>query len=142
MLGFNHTLMGGIIAVTVHPALAPIVAFGSHFVLDAFPHFGRHPKFKGLNSNMKKLIAVDGLLCAIIAFILLLLWPEKWLVLIACLFMSNLPDFSWIFRRQLHTPKWLIDFMSWIQWGERPWGWLLDIAYGVIMSIFLYTLAY
>ncbi len=38
-------LAGVAIAVTVrHPVLVPLLAFGSHFLLDSLPHFG-NPKF-------------------------------------------------------------------------------------------------
>ncbi len=41
MTGFNHAVTGALIAGAVgNPFLAIPLAFASHFVLDAIPHFG------------------------------------------------------------------------------------------------------
>lgn len=142
MLGFNHTLSGSIIAIIVPAPLSPVVAFLSHFVFDAFPHFGRHPKITHGSPGLQKLIVADGFACLAALGLAIWLFPAHWFIIGLCSFLACLPDFVWMFKRQLRTPKWFLDFSTVIQWGERPWGWLLDLLYGAIFVAILLNLSY
>jgi hypothetical protein len=140
MLAFNHILAGSIVAVIVPAPLVPIVAFTTHFVLDTFPHaFGEEPPYSRF---LKIQIAIDAVISVIaILFLGWLFPPDQWLNIGVGAFFGLLPDFLWIFWRR--GPKWLdkfLDFAHWIQWGERPYGWIFDAFYGFIMVAALFAL--
>jgi hypothetical protein len=141
MLAFNHILAGSIVAVTVPAPLVPIVAFTSHFVLDMFPHaFGEEPPYSRF---LKIQIVVDAIVCIPIIILLLFLFPHQWLIVGIGAFFGLLPDFLWLLWRR--GPKWLdkiLDFAHWIQWGERPYGWIFDALYGFLMIFALVVLAH
>lgn len=144
MTGFNHTLAGCIIATTIPAPAAPIVAFASHFVLDAMPHMGNHPAFTSepkLSKPLKILIVFDGLASAAIYILWAFVRPELVFISLVAVFFSLLPDLMWIFKHWLHTPKWFIRFGNWIQWGEFPWGWWLELIYATLMIYVLIILS-
>lgn len=140
MLAFNHILAGSIVAVVVPAPLVPVVAFASHFVLDLFPHaYGEEPPYSRF---LKIQVAVDALASLAVIPILLLLFPDQWLIVGVGAFFGLLPDFLWLAWRK--GIKWLdtfLDWAHWIQWGERPYGWIFDAFYGMLMLITLYLLA-
>lgn len=139
MTGFNHTLAGAIIAVTFPAPFVPLAALFSHFFLDVMPHFGRHRAIKPGSSGLRKLIYADGTLSVLALIFSLVLFPDKWFLIGVGTFLSIFPDLQWIFKRQLRTPERYIRWMSAIQWGERPWGWILELAYAAIfVSILIY----
>ena len=142
MLGFNHTLAGSIIAVLVPAPLVPVISFGSHFILDMTPHFGRSKKVYPYTKSFKLLLVADALLCTTGTLFAMWLFPDKWFIIGVGAFFSVLPDFLWLFARR--GPKWLDKFLSWaawIQWGERPYGWIFDVFYALMMVITLYLLS-
>jgi hypothetical protein len=140
MLAFNHILAGSIVAVVVPAPLVPVVAFVSHFLLDMTPHaFGEEPPYSRF---LKIQIAVDAVISVIaIVFLLWLFPPSQWFIVGVGAFFGLLPDFLWLLWRR--GPKWLdkfLDFAHWIQWGERPYGWIFDAFYGFIMVAALFAL--
>ena len=143
MLAFNHTLAGSIIAVIAPPPLVPLIALGSHFLLDLTPHFGNSETVKPYTNSFKRLLVLDGFLC--IAGLLFAIWlfPAQWFIICVGAFFSVFPDLLWPLWQ--HGMKWLdkfLDWAHWIQWGERPYGWIFDAFYGVMMAITLYLLAH
>ena len=132
MLGFNHTLAGSIIGVVVPVPAIPFVALASHFILDAMPHYGNDNRILKGSRGFHKLLALDGLLCFLSMVFAILLFPNLWLQIGFGVLFSVLPDFLWLFKTWLHTPSWILHFMDWVQWGERPWGYILEIIYAVI----------
>lgn len=141
MTGFNHTLAGAIIGIVVPAPFVPIVAYFSHFILDVFPHFGRHPDVTHGSKRLRQIIVIDGILSLAVFLLAASLFPDKWFMIGVGSFFAVLPDFQWIFKRYLHTPKWFLNFSSKIQWGERPWGWTLEILYGSIFMGMLFQVA-
>lgn len=143
MTGYNHTLAGCIIAVVSPAPLAPILALGSHFVMDAMPHFGRSARFSPYTAGFKRLLVLDGLLCCLSLGLSLWLFPESWWLLVICSAAATLPDFLWLL--QLKKVSWFANyfrFASWIQWGERPWAYPLEVIYGLILLVTLVSLSY
>jgi hypothetical protein len=140
MLAFNHLLAGSIVAVMTPAPLVPVIAFASHFILDLFPHaHGEEPPFSRF---LKIQIYIDVVLCVVTIFFLLWLFPDRWLIVSIGAFFGFLPDALWIFWRK--GPKWFdkfLDFAHWIQWGERPYGWIFDAFYAMVMIIALSHLA-
>jgi len=141
MLAFNHILAGSIVAVTVPAPLVPVVAFVSHFVLDMFPHaFGEEPPYSRF---LKIQIIIDAVICVPVIIFLFVLFPHQWPIVSIGAFFGLLPDFLWLLWRR--GPKWLdkiLDFAHWIQWGERPYGWIFDALYGFLMIFALVVLAH
>lgn len=142
MLAFNHTLAGSIIAVVTPPPLVPFVALGSHFLLDMTPHSGTSDTMYPYTKSFKALLVADALLSIAGFAFAVWLFPAQWLIIAIGAFCSACPDLLWPLEH--HGPKWLDKFLSWahwIQWGERPYGWLFDAFYGMMMCFALYFLA-
>ena len=141
MLGFNHILAGSIVGLIVPAPLVPVVAFGSHFILDLFPHaHGEEPPYSRF---LKIQIGVDLVVSVILIPIILWLFPDRWLSVAVGAFFGLLPDALWVFWRK-GGPKWFqkfLDFAHWIQWGERPYGWMFDAFYGFCMLFALIVMS-
>ena len=147
MLLTNHTLTGVALGLsTGHPALALPLGLVSHLVLDAMPHFGpsrpwgwRDPRFLVVGSID---FASSLALTAAAAW----LWPAQALPVLAGVLGAALPDLTYIplilFTKE-RVVTWLpwyrpmLAFLSQIQWYERPPGIIAEVAWAVIMSIFL-----
>lgn len=141
MLALNHTLAGAIIAVVVPAPAVPFVALASHFFFDTFPHAnGEEPP---LSRALKRQIAIDLSLTPFAYAFALLLFPGQWLLITIGVFFSVLPDALWVFWRR-GGPQWFqkfLDWAHWIQWGERPNGWVFDAIYAMLFGITLYLLS-
>lgn len=142
MLGFNHVLAGSIIAVITPAPLVPIVALASHFILDLFPHFGESDTVKPGTKSFRNLLLLDGLLCIGGYLLAVSLFPSQWFTIAIGAFFAAFPDVLWLAWHR--GPKWLdrfLDWAHWIQWGERPYGWIFDAFYGMMMAIILFLLS-
>ncbi len=98
MTGTNHFLVGAGIGLTFSQPVAAIpLAFVSHFVLDALPHFGvefdkkagRRPTFFGVITKIDGLVALLLLYFAVVS--------QPWLVPI-CMIVALSPDFVWLYK--------------------------------------------
>lgn len=143
----NHALAGAIIAVAVRqPVLAVVLAFISHFLMDALPHFGiqienndvrtrnDRPLFKWVTTR----IDVAGTIIAVVLLPILLRPRIAWPLTLACILAAIAPDLIWVYRfiRELKTGKLgrksvFSKFHKWIQWGEYPWALVFDICWFV-----------
>ena len=142
MLGFNHVLTGSIVAVIAPAPLVPFVALASHFLFDTFPHFGRSKTIYPYTGSFKRLLLADGIACIAGVSLAILLFPHLWLIILIGAFFGAAPDILWIWRN--HGPRWFQSFLrfaNWIQWGERPYGWVFDVIYGVVFVLILLLLA-
>lgn len=99
MTASNHALCGALIGLTIaSPVIALPLAFSSHFILDAIPHFGLD-EFGGHHKKPKlfrKILYVDAILLAFI-LLTLLLAGASWLVF-ACVLLAGSPDFVWAYQ--------------------------------------------
>jgi hypothetical protein len=148
MTATNHALTGALIATAIDkPLLAVPIAFASHFVLDALPHFGVSKNLKTRNSSslFRTVTTLDLVICA--ALFLIAPWVAQSLdmniwIMWACMFAAICPDLVWGYRlyREL-TEKLPISkskfskFHSKIQWGERPRGLYIELLWGAAVSI-------
>ena len=142
MTGFNHTLTGAFIAVVAPSPLQPLVAFLSHFVLDALPHFGRHNGFKVGSRNFTVLITIDAVLCIAALGLSIFLFPQSWVMIALCAAAATLPDFLWAARP--YAPAWMEPFYNFhyhIQWGERPYCWIYELIFTLLATSTLLWLA-
>ena len=150
MTGSNHLVTGALIAAVVPvPALAIPLAFVSHFVLDALPHFGDTNKHSWLNRHFNYILAVDIIVGLAFLLALAILQPLHWVLMLVCAAVSVSPDALWI-------PYYLSDrkgielehgrlskLFKKIQWAERPWGIYVEVLWFVtgvfVLSRIMYT---
>ena len=150
MTATNHVLTGiAIVSLVPSAVVALPLAFVAHFVLDALPHFGdRMHRTKSLD-RLKYVLPIDMGVAAFLLVLLAVLQPEHWLLLAIGGVLCASPDLMWIPKYVRHlrglpeAPKnWLMRFHSWIQWGERPWGiwvelaWFIGVGFLVVARIF------
>ncbi len=137
MRAINHTITGALVgAVIVSPAIALPAALLSHLVLDIIPHYGGkdHLSFK-----FKVGLIADAAACLAFFLAIFLLRLKHWPLLIACGALGASLDLWWF-------PYWLLEvrgkhraydpigqFLSDIQWCEKPWGVYVEVAWGLVM---------
>lgn len=147
----NHSATGASIAITLgNPAVALPLAFVSHFVLDALPHYG-YPNNGGYVEALKhKKYILFSMGYETLGFLILiiLLLGQSWLVWIAALVALS-PDLKWPYRYWFFERKGqdppeadvVTKFHQWVQWCERPWGIIAEIAFSVIILMTLWRFA-
>jgi hypothetical protein len=138
-------LTGVVIAAIIkQPLIALPAAFVSHFVFDAVPHFG-FQDFRGFIPKIKYRVTQFSLVFDFFAWVAALYFASHlgWLAL-ACGFLATSPDLSWVYwyfryerKKQMPKENWFTRFHKWIQWGERPWGIVIEVAYFVLLSVFV-----
>lgn len=138
MTASNHAITGAVIALTIHsPLLALPLAFLSHFILDALPHFGFEGHV-GFRAAFKHRVTVFILIFDVISWLILfyLLLGQPAIIYLAGLIAVS-PDFVWLSRyffferKNLEppSPSWFTRFHQDIQWGERPWGVVFELTW-------------
>ena len=147
----NHILAGAVIGLAVkNPAVAVALAFASHFVMDALPHFGyagRKGYAEVLRHNLSYLVAVVTLVTTL-AVIAVLALHGQWLAIFAGLVAAS-PDaaglYNWLaYEKRGKRATGLLElfhvkFHRQIQWCERPWGIIVEVAVFVALSAVLYN---
>ncbi len=142
MTGINHTLVGAIVGLTVkQPYLVAPIAFASHFVCDSLPHFGRVKNMKHWDRTFTTILFIDATACFTALAIILLTWPTLWQAAVVGMFFAALPDFTWLIFGKRKLPKnAFYRFHSWLQWGERPYGWIYELLYCALFILVLHKL--
>ncbi len=143
MTATNHAMTGAIIGLTVsNPVAAVVIAFFSHFVLDAIPHFGVDKDFYK-TKPFKVLLAIDALLCVVLVAVLFSYHHTNWFVPALAAFAAASPDL-WSFKRfyyakkdKFYKPGYIARFASKIQWFEHPTGALVELAWATSAIIIL-----
>lgn len=136
----NHILAGSIIALAVkQPLLVIPLAFTSHFVLDALPHYGYDGSGYAEAAKYKMTYVMEFL--GLVGLVLLVLSGAftQPIVLVGA-FFAVLPDFEWPYRyffferKGLEPPKtFLTNFHLWIQWCERNWGIVPEVFFFILL---------
>ncbi len=136
----NHVLAGALIALTIkQPAVVLPLALGSHFVLDALPHFG-YKGNKGYSEVLQhKLSYWVGIISVPTTLLVatLLVSNQLWLA-IAAGTLAALPDILGIYNYQKYEKHGQkaqgilkvvhVQFHRAIQWCERPWGIYVELV--------------
>lgn len=152
MTATNHVLTGAVIAAVVgSPAVAIPLAFASHFILDAIPHFGIHED-DTLRRNghwlFRAVIVTDTILTIAALVIVPLMLRHTvggWLVL-ASMLAALIPDLLWIphfihevRHKVAHARNKFMTLHQRIQWSETPAGLLVELLWAaaaiVLMAI-------
>lgn len=139
MTAANHALTGAFVATAIkQPVLAVPVAFLSHFVCDAIPHFD--VKFKFGEKSMFLYLLGDGLVALLFAAFLLSQGVKNPVLLAACGFAAMSPDLMWLYyglRDGTHSKKdhqgKLAHFHSWIQWRTGKSEIIIEIIWASLM---------
>lgn len=141
MTGLNHATTGAVIALAIkQPLLALPLAFLSHFVLDALPHFGVDYEQPDNHGVLKKAVVIDGALTAV--FLGGLIFFGYWLAVAGALVAVS-PDTVWFIKyahdkyhsRPFSLPKdWFSRAHKKIQWGEHPKGWIIEAIWLVLAA--------
>lgn len=143
MTGLNHALTGAAIALVVkRPILAIPLAFLSHFVIDAIPHWGNTEFYSPSNPAYLYIVGLDGLL-ALTSIIIICYYARRdqiWLI-VTCAFLAMLPDAVWAFdRSSTGLFGWYNTFHHGVQWCERPWGIIVELFYATGMSYLIFKI--
>ena len=149
MTATNHALTGAAIGLLVgQPLLAIPLAFLSHFVLDALPHFGT----KYLQPGMKRFVyylAAEAGACAAIVLALYFFQPQYWLLAAFCAFVAASPDFMWVGefiaaqkRATIPARKHaIVRLHSAVQWYQKEPGLIVEVAWAAGMLLVLAKVA-
>lgn len=144
MVGVNHVATGVLVAVAIDkPVLALALAFLSHFVIDAIPHWNykiaNNPAYRQLAMAMDLTFSLSLLMILSVSL------DASTRLVIACGFLALLPDAMWLphILQGKKAPKnrnnplhWLRKFHGWLQWSETSKGAYIEVAWFVI-TIFL-----
>lgn len=141
MTGSNHVVTGALIAAVIpHPLLAIPLAFVSHFVLDALPHYGDTNKRSWLNRHFKYVLGIDALIMTIFLMSVVLLQPLHWVLILFAALVAVSPDVLWVpyylsdLRGVERKESPIAKLFKRIQWAERPWGIYVEAAWLVIFT--------
>lgn len=140
MTATNHAATGAVLALAVqHPFIAFPLALASHFMLDVLPHYGVPYDKRPHHQTFGRVLAIDAVMLPVTAIALLFIADAAWWVVLIAMFLAICPDFVWVYR-YWREKKGLVlaknKFTYWharIQWGERPWGWIVEIAWYVLI---------
>ena len=140
MTATNHALTGALIGLIIgQPLVALPVAFVSHFVCDAIPHYG-NDSVKLWSENFKRLLVVDAGLCVVLVAVLAYRHPTHWLLASFCAFVATSPDLLWIrkfvyglrnHRSQKQSKLERLLGSDGIQWFQRPIGAVVEAAWAL-----------
>jgi hypothetical protein len=154
MTATNHMLAGAAVALSVQrPLLIVPLAFGSHFVMDALPHFGVDesdgPAQRDSNPLFQYIVLIDIVLTAslLIALpIILRAGVSRW-VLSLGMVCAWIPDAVWVYwfmhrfmKQRNHRHNWFTWFHHKLQF-ERTWGIFAEIIWFGAMGVLLGVLA-
>ncbi len=146
MRAINHALTGTLIGLTIgEPLIAIPVAFLSHFVCDAIPHYGSSLTDKEeIRSRLfRRLLYADVILCGGLVWLLYIRQPIYWQLAALCAFAAASPDwlsFNRYVRVNAHKqwrPSTYAKFATSIQWFERPIGAVVEAAWFIAATILL-----
>lgn len=140
MTATNHALTGAIIGLIIgQPLIALPVAFLSHFICDAIPHYG-DDAVKLWSKSFKSLLLLDASLCIVLVAILAYRHPTHWLLASFCAFLATSPDLLWIpkfiYGIRHHTAQKQSKLgrllgSEGIQWFQRPIGAVVEAAWAL-----------
>lgn len=140
MTATNHAVTGALIGLIIgQPLIALPVAFLSHFVCDAIPHFDPSmPTEQWIRTRrFRNLLIADASLCVMLVVILAVTQPANWLLAAFCAFLATSPDFFWINQfvtaRQgkVWRPNLFSRFAIAIQWFTAPIGAVVEAVWFV-----------
>lgn len=138
MTATNHALTGAMIATAIkQPLLTLPLAFASHFICDALPHFGIDMKFG--SRAMYTWLVTDGIAMFGCAAVLLALGVNNPILLAIAGFVAMAPDLAWLhygLKGKLHDANdldALSRFHTRIQWYQKVRGIGVEFVWAAFM---------
>lgn len=145
----NHAMTGALIGLTIgNPVLALIVAFLSHFICDAIPHYDPYDPKKVTPATIiqskrffREQIVIGGVICYLVVLFLVGFHPTHWLLAAFCAFIAASPDVLFL-PRFIHNKRtgqdninafWFWKFHHKIQWKTGPKFIWLEALWFLIM---------
>lgn len=131
----THAVVGAAIVglVPAHPEIGLTLAFASHFVLDAIPHWD----YKTYDERGLKLtrIVVDGFLGMLLASIFFA-YPEKsWIPLLGAV-VSVIPDIFWLKKLEnLFIIKKFQQFHNWIHVNKTIKNLFVGVGSQIVLTL-------
>lgn len=148
----NHALTGALIGLSVsNPWLAIPLAFASHFVLDAVPHYDVPGETHEARIASKKFFVIQivggAILCFLLVLALAITQPHNWFLAAFCAFVAASPDILSAPRflsvrasgKDPRESNWFWRFHSHIQWKTGPKLYVVELLYGCVI-VYLITL--
>jgi hypothetical protein len=145
MQALNHVAFGTLVALVVkEPLLAVPLALGSHFVMDALPHYGEDHKAPRFSRRYYGKILVDAQISILFgAWVLAAHPPHAWLVAV-CGLVAVSPDFLWPIALYIkhQGPLWeFFEFHKRIQHESRA-GIFVEIAWFAATGAAVFSLVH
>jgi len=135
MLATNHGTTGMIIGALLPLPIAIPVAFASHFVMDALPHYGIDSKARDKSKVYKRIVYIDTTVA--LSFALLSAVTGRWSMFIVG-WVAYSPDGYWVYMYaksktfNLKPKNSIAKFHQRIQY-ERPWGLFLELPLACLL---------
>lgn len=147
MTATNHALTGAAIGLTVsNPIAAVVLAFLSHFVLDALPHYGPSKQDIG-GTSFRNYLLTDIGFCVVLVAVLLLSAGDRWLIASVCAFVATSPDAMWASdfvrarqgkkRQDIFKRGPVVRFHAFVQWYQKPLGAITEIVWAFAAILLL-----
>lgn len=137
MLATNHAFAGSIIGAVLPLPLAIPLAFASHFVLDALPHYGIDLTQRNKHRIYRLIVFSDTFLA--LSYAVAAAFLGKWNMEITG-WVAWSPDLVWVIYyfshgRNLHLlPRnRFMKFHMDIQRYERPWGIVVELVFAAVL---------
>ena len=136
----KHLYAGALIALVIEqPVIALPLAFLSHFVLDAVPHYGHEGEGYGDVFKHRLTFVMEGINLFGVPLLLYLLLGQPWWVWASAIVALS-PDFAWVYRyfwferKGLKPPAGPVTrFHLAIQRYEVEWGIIVEyIVFGLL----------
>lgn len=148
----NHALTGAVIGLSIsNPWLALPLAFLSHFVCDAIPHYDQPEQDTVTRLRSRRFLVefliVGATICLGIVLVLAAARPHHWLQAAIGAFLAASPDLFWI-QRYLYirrhgidrkTSNLFLQFHSRIQWKTGPQLLWVEIVWFVCFALLMYV---
>ena len=133
MISLNHVLAGTAIGLALKdPLIIAPVAFISHFVLDAIPHFS----YSWPGWKFRTIWALDAVASTAALALLCIAEPSLALAIIIGGVCAELPDVFWLYEHLIIRAKssmWYFRFHRTIQWSETRRGLFYELGYLAIL---------
>ncbi len=146
MTASNHVIAGALIgSIIVNPIVAIPVALGSHFIMDALPHWCG--PISQISRAFKTYLITDIAIASLVMLSIVAFRPEHWPIMFLCAGFAASPDLMWL-------PGWIEDlkklpkhrittierFHAWVQWGQFSWGFAVEAVWFVVTAAYLLSL--
>ncbi len=137
MIALNHVLTGTAIGLASRqPLIVAPLAFLSHFVIDAVPHFDHYGFAKPGSKRFWVIWSIDAIACIGTLAFLCFSRPEYIAGILVGGVSAELPDALWAYYFMRKTPPkhWFFDFHNWIQWSESKLGIIPELIYLALIA--------